>query len=100
MNLFSPSSWSLLQKRLLVASLCCLPLGAACSSDDAAPATPITVTLGFVGLDGAQTIGDSVRLRCDGTLAVELSITTDPDNVPFVLRPARDCANSSRCGYL
>jgi hypothetical protein len=100
MNLFSPRSWSLLQKRLLVAGLSCLPLGAACSNDDEAPATPVTVTLAFVGFDGAPTVADSVPLRCDGTLAVELSITTVPDNAPFTLRPAHDCANSARCGYL
>jgi hypothetical protein len=100
MNLFSLRSLSLLQKRLLIASWCCLPLGAACSNDDAAPAPPVTVTLAFVGLDGAQPIGDSVRLRCDGSLAVELSVATDPDNVAFALRPAHYCGNSSRCGYL
>lgn len=97
MNPLSLRSLTLLQK-LLLASLASLPLGAACSTSDSAPPTPVEITLTITGIEGPKIV-EPIRLRCDGTLAVNVSITTVPADA-FILRPARACASSSRCGYV
>ena len=112
--------------RLLVAALCCLPLGPACSSEDAVPETPTTFSVEVLLLDGQAPAGE-ISLRCDrggpgnaasgagtggasddaarpavfSTLAV--SVALEPADDParsFVLRPANACGSSARCGFV
>jgi hypothetical protein len=112
--------------RLIVAALCCLPLGNACSSDDAAPETPTTFAVNVESLDGQAPDGD-VTLRCDrggpvdagsgdgaggapdadvlpavfSTLTVRVALEPDDDPATrFVLRPANACGSSTRCGFV
>jgi hypothetical protein len=86
-------------QRLFLASLLALPLGFACSSDDATPDPPITFTIEIASLDGKPATSD-VTLHCDGTLAVEVGLTSDPTDRPFILRPSQACGASGRCGYV
>lgn len=99
MNLLSRLSSPALQ-RLLFASLVSVPLGSACSSDDAAPEAPITFTVDIVALDGQKPSAAPLELHCDGTIAVEVKIQADPEDRPFLLLPSRACGASERCGYV
>ncbi len=87
--------------RLLLASACALPLvNAACSNEDDSGDTVVAdyaVTITSIG-DGA--VSDDVALRCDGTVAVEVAISTSDASVPFILKPAYACGTSTRCGYV
>jgi hypothetical protein len=87
-------------QRLLLAALMSLPLGSACSSDEAAPEAPSTFGVSIVALDG-EALGDApVALHCDGTLAVEVGISSEPEERPFIVLPSRACGVVSRCGYV
>jgi hypothetical protein len=110
--------------RLLFAALSCLPLGSACSSDDAAPEAAITFSVQVTSLDG-QAPDESITLRCDhggpatasgtaaggtsdaatgsgffSTLAVAVALTPVDPASQFVLRPAHACGTATRCGYV
>ena len=109
--------------RLLVAALCCLPLGNACSSDDAVTETPTTFAVEVLTLDGQAPDGD-VSLRCDrggpvdatggasadgapnagtgvfSTLTVAVSLAPTDIVTRFVLRPNNACGSSTRCGFI
>ena len=105
--------------RLLLAALTCLPLGSACSEDEAAPVTPTTFGIEVSSLDG-NAPGDAVDLRCDvggpsdasggagatpeagafSTLVVGVTLSPDAIATHFVLRPAHACGSSKRCGYI
>jgi hypothetical protein len=110
--------------RLLLAALCCLPLGNACSSDDAAPETPTTFAVEITHLDG-QAPDETINLRCDrggpvdaasgtggtpdsdaapgvfSTLTVSVALEPADDAATrFVLRPANACGSSTRCGFI
>lgn len=110
--------------RFLVAAVCCLSLGNACSSDDAAPETPTTFGVEVQKLDGQEPNGD-VSLRCDrggpvdaasgadaggaptaaspsvfSTLTVSVSLTPTEAATRFVLRPNNACGSSPRCGFV
>jgi hypothetical protein len=110
--------------RLLVAALCCVPLGGACSSDDAAPLPPTIFGVEVTTLDG-QAPDAAIELRCDrggpttstgdaaagapdeaagsgffSTLAVGVATTPTDAATQFVLRPAHACGSSTRCGYV
>lgn len=110
--------------RLLVAALCCLPLGNACSSDDAAPETPTTFAVEIKYLDG-QVPDETINLRCDrggpdtasdastggvadadaqpgvfSTLTVSVALQPEDAATRFVLRPANACGSSTRCGFV
>ena len=111
--------------RFLVAALCCLPLGNACSSDSAVPETPTTYAVEVLKLDGQSPDGD-VNLRCDrggpvdaaggaatggapdavaspsvfSTLTVSVSLEPTDAATRFVLRPANACGSSTRCGFV
>lgn len=87
-------------QRLFLASLLALPLGFACSSDDTTPDPPITFTVEIASLDGKALGSEAVELHCDGTLAVEVTLTSDPADRPFILRPSQACGASGRCGYV
>ncbi|MES1187060.1 MAG: hypothetical protein ABUL60_24810 [Myxococcales bacterium] len=122
----NPRSYRLSQSsfRLLVAALCCVPLGSACSSDDAAPLPPTTFGVEVTTLDG-QAPDAAIELRCDrggpatstgdaaggatnetarsgffSTLAVGVATTPTDAATQFVLRPAHACGSSTRCGYV
>lgn len=86
--------------RLLLACACALPLvSAACSNDDDSGDTAVAdyaVTITSIDDDDS----DEVALRCDGTLAVEVAISTSDASVPFILKPAYACGTSTRCGYV
>jgi hypothetical protein len=115
MNRLSHRLLSPTVQRLLIAASLLLPAAGACnssSSDDTT--TVITFTLAITQLDG-HAPGEAFSLRCDqpgtpgsngtpasglhSTLAVTVSIATDPDN-SFALRPANACGESTRCGYV
>jgi hypothetical protein len=111
--------------RLLVAALCCLPFGNACSSDDAVPETPTTFAVEVTSLDGQMPDG-TISLRCDrggpvdaagdvgtagapdavagpgvfSTLTVRVALAPDDAATRFVLRPANACGSSKRCGFV
>lgn len=98
--------------RLLAAALACLAIGNACSSDDAAPATPITFGIEVLSLDG-HAVDQEVALRCDhggpgegaatdafSTLAVSVALTPTEPGRMFVLSPANACGTSKRCGFV
>ena len=110
--------------RLLVAAVCGLPLGNACSGDDAVPETPTTFAVEVLSLDGQAPDGD-VNLRCDrggpvnapsgsggtpdtdatpsvfSTLTVSVALQPADDAATrFVLRPANACGSSTRCGFV
>jgi hypothetical protein len=84
-KLFGPLLWALLGGALF----------AACNGSSDTPAPPTDYQVSIVTLD--QTDGDTVELRCDGTLAVAVSITPATE---FDLRPASACGQSERCGYV
>ena len=106
--------------RLLIAVLTCLPLGSACSDDEAAPVTPTTFGVEISSLDGNKDVSASVDLRCDqggpsdtsavggaapagafSTLAVGVTLSPDAALAThFILRPANACGTSKRCGYV
>jgi hypothetical protein len=106
--------------RLLIAALTCLPLGSACSDDEAAPAEPTTFGIEITELDGHSS-DDTVNLRCDqggpsdasagaggaapvagafSTLVVSVALSPDEPSTRFILRPANACGASKRCGYV
>ncbi len=99
--------------RLLVATLSCLAIGNACSSDAAAPAAPITFGIEVTLLDG-HGVDQAVGIRCDhggpgagaardafSTLAVTVALTPPPEATrKFVLSPANACGTSTRCGFV
>jgi hypothetical protein len=111
--------------RLIIGALCCLPLGNACSSDDAAPEAPTTFAVEVLALDG-QSPDEDVTLRCDrggpvdaagsaetagasdavagsgvfSTLAIQVRLTPEEPATRFVLRPANACGGSTRCGFV
>lgn len=106
--------------RLLIAALTCLPLGSACSDDEAAPAKPITFGIEISKLDGHST-DENVNLRCDqggpsdasagaggaapvtsafSTLVVSVTLSPKEPSTRFILRPANACGASKRCGYV
>ncbi|HEX2874685.1 MAG TPA: hypothetical protein VHP33_25715 [Polyangiaceae bacterium] len=106
--------------RLLFAALTCLPLGSACSDDEAAPVKPTTFGIEISKLDG-HSPDDSVNLRCDrggpsdasagaggaaplagafSTLVVSVTLSPDESSTRFILRPANACGASKRCGYV
>ena len=115
--------------RWLLAAVGCLPLGNACSSDNATPEAATTFGVEVVSLDG-QAPNGSVNLRCDrggptdataaagagggggdatdgaaspgvfSTLSVVLALTPTDLTTHFVLRPANACGSSTRCGYI
>lgn len=110
--------------RLLAAALCCLPLGSACSSDDASPLPPTTFGVEVTSLD-QQAPDAAIQLRCDrggpaestsdtaggagdvaaspgffSTLVVGVATTPTDPSTQFVLRPAHACGSSTRCGYV
>jgi hypothetical protein len=96
----SPRLLSPRLQRLFLASLLAVPLGFACSNDDATPDPPITFTVEIASLDGKALGTEPVELHCDGTLAVEVRLTSDPPDRPFILRPSQACGASGRCGYV
>jgi hypothetical protein len=83
---------------LLLAAVCCLSFGGACSSDSTAPTEPIVFSVMVSDLEG-NAVDKPVNLRCDGTLAVGVVISSEPAN-KFTLRPAYACGTSTRCGYV
>jgi hypothetical protein len=110
--------------RLLAVTLCSLPLGSACSSDDASPLPPTTFGVEVTGLDH-QAPDAAIQLRCDrggattstdeatggsvdvaaspgffSTLVVDVATTPTDASTQFVLRPAHACGSSTRCGYV
>jgi hypothetical protein len=112
--------------RLLVAAVCCLPLGNACSSEDVVPETPTTFSVEVLSLDG-QAPDAEINLRCDrggpgdaasgvgnggapdatarpavfSTLTVGVGLQPAADAATrFVLRPASACGSSGRCGFV
>jgi len=98
--------------RLLFAALSCLAVGNACSSDAAAPATPITFSVDVSSLDG-HAVDQEVDLRCDhggtgasdasaafSTLAVSVALSPTEAGRNFVLSPANACGSSTRCGFI
>jgi hypothetical protein len=103
--------------RLLLAAAVCLPLGSACSDDEAPPPTPTTFGVEISSLDG-KAPGDTIGLRCDqggpsnaaggaaatpgvfSTLVVGVTLSPDALSTRFILRPANACGTSKRCGYV
>jgi hypothetical protein len=103
--------------RLLLAAAICLPLGSACSDDEAAPTTPTTFGVEISSLDG-NAPGDTIDLRCDqggpsdaaggaaavpgafSTLVVGVTLSPETLSTRFILRPANACGTSKRCGYV
>jgi hypothetical protein len=86
-------------QRWLVLGLLSMPLGSACSSDDAVPETPNTFGVKISALDGQSPKAD-VQLHCDGTLAVTVELTAEDTNRPFLLYPSHACGALVRCGYV
>jgi hypothetical protein len=83
----------------LVLGVLSLTFGSACSSDDATPEAPNTFGVDIVEIDGAAP--STVNLHCDGTLAVTVKLSAQPDeNRPFVLSPSQACGALARCGYV
>lgn len=71
----------------------------ACSDDEVVPAPQPELGVSVQTLDGYSPEGP-VALRCDGTLAVSVALSTSIENVGFVLSPANACGKSTRCGYI
>jgi len=86
---------SKLSQSLFLAALGCVSFGGACSNDDVAPPDDVTYGLTITALDH-DGFDDPVPLRCDGTLAVTVSLRPAEQ---FALRPANACGESLRCGY-
>ncbi len=98
MKLSSPKPSPSPSLRLLSAALLTLAAAAACGDDEAPPAPQPDFGVRIASLDGASP--EAVTLRCDGTLAVAVAITTSIDKVTFKLSPADACGQSKRCGYV
>jgi hypothetical protein len=84
---------------LLAAPLLGVALAPGCSSDSSATDLPVELGVNIALIDG-KAADDPVLLHCDGTIAVEVTLSADPEERPFVLRPARACGTSGRCGYV
>jgi hypothetical protein len=72
---------------------------AACGEDEEAPAPQPDFAIAVSNIDG-KAPDEQVTVRCDGKLAVAVSITSSIENIEFVLRPRHVCGSSKRCGYV
>ena len=86
-------------RRLAALGLFGLLAVSACGDDEAVPVPQPDFGVSVITLDGAAP-EEPLELRCDGTLAVAVAISTSIDNIPFTLSPANACGASRRCGYV
>jgi len=88
-----------LKSWLLGATLLGAAIAPGCGSDAPSTEAPVTLGVSITSIDGKGS-DEPVLLHCDGTIAVQVTLSADPDERRFVLRPARACGTSGRCGYV
>ncbi|HEY6078424.1 MAG TPA: hypothetical protein VIW29_06455, partial [Polyangiaceae bacterium] len=87
--------------RLLLVGLCSLPFaGSACSDDSSGDETAVADYSVEVTRINDTASGETIALRCDATLAVQVVISASDPSIPFLILPAYACGTSVRCGYV